>query len=331
MNTLQEPFLNFDVNSSLSFEDQSTIFCSLVALVKAEYSFDYALQEKTVTFLKSLKPEWNKQVASKLVTDLVPSSAGSPSGFIDSVLTLLLTPHSILRAATLSLLRKTINFSSTEIRCRLVESDLVSNVLATIQPHTLSISGNEEMLDNLVNIIAYSVDLAFHVGMLGITTAIGQYNHREIIFQKVVLPSSTLVRFLISNRYILKGELFDSLVFLLRIFIRICPFHHPTLEFVLASPIAMAFSSCLSFTEDCQLLNNTLIRINYLMPEWKKEGAEVVQSGKRMMQALFSEGFEDALEQMLLHIKNGYHGLSLVLYCRFFSQRLGSNVYDTED
>ncbi|KAK2958878.1 hypothetical protein BLNAU_6127 [Blattamonas nauphoetae] len=45
---LHEPFLSFVPNSELSFEDKSTVFCSLVALVKEDYPFDDALQDKAV-------------------------------------------------------------------------------------------------------------------------------------------------------------------------------------------------------------------------------------------------------------------------------------------
>ncbi|KAK2944198.1 hypothetical protein BLNAU_20867 [Blattamonas nauphoetae] len=42
--------------------------------------------------------------------------------------------------------------------------------------------------------------------------------------------------------------------------------------------------------------------------EWKTEGPEVAQSGKLMLQALISEGYEDTLEQKLLNNKNGHFG-----------------------
>ncbi|KAK2960945.1 hypothetical protein BLNAU_4032 [Blattamonas nauphoetae] len=40
INPLREPFLYFAENTELSFEDKSTIYNSLVALVKEEYPFD---------------------------------------------------------------------------------------------------------------------------------------------------------------------------------------------------------------------------------------------------------------------------------------------------
>ncbi|KAK2961672.1 hypothetical protein BLNAU_3470 [Blattamonas nauphoetae] len=283
----QEPFLNFDLKSKLSFEDKSVIYSSLVALVKAEYPLNNALEDKAAQFLKSLEPKWrDEQFANRLVADLVPSSAGSRSSFVESILTLLSSPHSIMVAATLSFLQETTTGSSLTIRCRLVESDLISNVLATVQPHTLPISGNEEIFDDLIWIIRYCLQLALppFVRKLGITAAVDTFNHLNMIFQKVVLPSSQCVSLLISNRYVLKGDLLDSFMSLLVRFIDIGPFHRPTLEFVLTSPIVMAFSSCLSFVEDDGDLWSILITIDQSLSDWKKEGAEVTQSGKRMIQ-----------------------------------------------
>ncbi|KAK2960138.1 hypothetical protein BLNAU_5021 [Blattamonas nauphoetae] len=317
------------MNSELSFEDKSTIYQSLVALVKAEYPFDDALQDRAVQILKNLTPMAYEPVYSaKLVTNLVPSSAGSPSGFVESILTLLSSPHSRVVVAALSFLHQTTLRSSNSIRYRLVESDLISHMLVILHPHTLSISGNETMLNKLVWNIILSLRLAtrYYVGKLNITTALETHNHHEMIFQKVILPSSQFLTSLISNRNMLNGELCDSFMKLLTTHLHIGPFHLPTLEFVLASTILMAFSSCLSFIEDDHDIWSILIKIDGLLYDWKNEGPEVAQSGKQILQALFSEGFEDIVEQMLKHEKSGDNGSRLVEASHSISKLLGSNV-----
>ncbi|KAK2942173.1 hypothetical protein BLNAU_22900 [Blattamonas nauphoetae] len=329
-----EPFLHFDPNSDLSFKDQSTIYNSLVSLVKESYHFDNALQERAAQFLKGLEPMWgDEDDTAKLVRDLVPSSDGSPSGFVESILTLLSSPHSTVVAAALSFLRKTTSHSPMKIRLHLVESDLITKLLTTVRPHTLQISGNEEIFDELLGIIDRFVDLASTSSLSerGITVAVEAFDHREMIFQKVVIPSSQFVTFLISNRHILNGDLLESFMFLLAKFIKIGPFHRTTLEFILASPIVMAFSNCLSFVEDESYLWSILMDINRSLYEWKREGPEVSQSGKLMLQALFSEGFADTLEQMLKHDKSDGNGEWVVNECHSISKLLGSNVELTEN
>ncbi|KAK2943436.1 hypothetical protein BLNAU_21619 [Blattamonas nauphoetae] len=284
------------------------IYNSLNALVKAEYPFDDALQDRAAQFLKSLEPKGDqKEPANKLITELVPSSAGSTSGFIDSVVTLLSSPHSTVVAAALSFLHKTTNAVSPAIRCCLVESDLIGKVLETIQPHTLPISENEVLMGSLLGIIIDCIKLAFrsNLGVLGVTKAVNKSNHREMNFQKVVLPSSQFLTFLISNRHILNTDLSHSFMSLLRLLLHIGPFNRPILEFILASPIVMANSSCLSFVEHDQTLWFSIGITNRSLKMWKENGPEVAQSAKRMRQALFSEGFEDTLEQMMKHEKSG--------------------------
>ncbi|KAK2955692.1 hypothetical protein BLNAU_9382 [Blattamonas nauphoetae] len=173
MNTLLISLLTFDAKTLLSFEDKSTIYCSLVALVKADYPFDQALQDAAVKFLKKLEPKWYEQdIPQKLVTDLVPNSNGSHSGFIDSILTLLSSPHSTVVSAALSFLYKTFVHSSFRMRCCLLESDLLVNLLATLQPRTLSIFGNEMFIVPLVRIIINGIHLVrpFSLILLNITT-----------------------------------------------------------------------------------------------------------------------------------------------------------------
>ncbi|KAK2961675.1 hypothetical protein BLNAU_3473 [Blattamonas nauphoetae] len=329
VNYFQEPFLYFDEHTKLSFEDKSVIYCSLVSLVKAEYPFDNILQNRAVNFLKNLEPESNnKEEADKLFADLVPSSAGSPSGVVESILTLLSSPHSTMVAAALSFLIESTASSSPLVQSRLVESDLITKVLAAIQPHHLPIAENERVLHILIWTVYNCLTLTPPSSLIerDITDAADQYNHREMIFQKALIPSSQFVSSLISNRTHLKGDLFFAFMTLLRMLIRICPFHRPTLEFVLASPIALTFMSCLSFAEKDSDLSGILFDINRSLADWKYQSREVVQLANQMMQALFSEDFEDTIEQMMKHEKSGSFPVSVDKCCYSISKLLGSNV-----
>ncbi|KAK2946294.1 hypothetical protein BLNAU_18815 [Blattamonas nauphoetae] len=301
---LQEPFLIFAVNSELSSNDPSAIFCSLVALVKAEFPFNKPLQNKAVQFLRHLTPlPSHGDATEQLVSVLVPSSIQSPSSFfLESILTLLSSPHSTVVSEALSLIHQTTKLSYSSTQLHLVESDFIANIFAIVQPQTLPISENETMLKSLVNILIYSLDLAFPstLRILEITAAVEKYNHHNMILQKVVIPSSQFLKFLIKNRYMLNGDLV-YLMNILGVFLEIGPFSTPILEYVLASPIVMAFSSCLSlFEEHDQKWATYCVIINFLK-NWKKARPEVVKSGKRIVQALFSEGFENTLEQLLFH------------------------------
>ncbi|KAK2961678.1 hypothetical protein BLNAU_3476 [Blattamonas nauphoetae] len=328
----QESFLNFDLKSNLSFEDKSTIYCSLITLVKARHPLDRYLQDRAAHFLKNLQPHGDLEeiqyFTDKIVYDHDPDSVGSPPDFIASIVTLISSPYSAVTAAALSFLKDTTFYSSPPVQSDLMESDLISNVLTTVQPHTLPISGNEKIINILIGIVVKCLNLADPscFQYLGITAAIDTFNHREMIFQKVVISSSQFVTFLISNRYILNEDLLDSFFTLLRMLIRICPFHRPTLEYVLASPIVMAFSSCLSFVEKTYCLLTALGNFNQSLSFWMRGSAEVAQSATRMIEALFSEGFEDTIEQMMKNEKSGSFPVSVDKCCYSISKLLGSNV-----
>ncbi|KAK2951218.1 hypothetical protein BLNAU_13834 [Blattamonas nauphoetae] len=310
----EEPFLKFDPNSLLSFEDKSRVYCSLVALVKEGFPFDNTLQYRAALFLGSLRPKWDEDelFVTKLVTDLVPSSPDSPSGFVESIVTLFSSRHSTLKFAALTFLLAVTKESSPQILYRLVGADLVANMFETVRPHTLPISRNEPMMTYLVRVIKCFLALAepFTLRRIGITSAVDEHSHREMIFQKVVLPSSHFLAFLTSNQPLLSEHFSSSFMDALCQIIGIGPFHSPTLEFVLASPVVMAFSSCLSFVEDQTQIRSALGNLTYFLEEWTNKSPEMMECGKRMMQALFSENLEDALEQMMRSRKSGALAIS---------------------
>ncbi|KAK2960123.1 hypothetical protein BLNAU_5006 [Blattamonas nauphoetae] len=95
-----------------------------------------------------------------LVRDLVASSAGSPTDFVPSIVIVLSSPHSSVVAAALSFLNRTNQCVSPEIRLRLMESGLISDLLRIVQPYTLQISGNEIRLKSIIEIITTDISLA---------------------------------------------------------------------------------------------------------------------------------------------------------------------------
>ncbi|KAK2950935.1 hypothetical protein BLNAU_14125 [Blattamonas nauphoetae] len=205
---------------------------------------------------------------------------------------------------------------------------MITSVLAILQPLTLPISGNETILDSLIRIIVSYVNISLPECLreLGLTTAVDTNNHREMIFQKVVIPSSPFLNFLISNRNSLTGLLFHSFMNLLSILLRIGPFHLPTLEFVFASQLVITISNHLTSIEAEFLRSKAIRDISYSLDEWQAQCTEVRQSGKRMIQALILEGLEDALEENIKNDKGGAFGLSVVLNTFSIFKVLGGNA-----
>ncbi|KAK2944517.1 putative Carbon catabolite-derepressing protein kinase [Blattamonas nauphoetae] len=202
ISTLMKTVLNYNSSSKMTSTDESTIFNSLVALVKQGYRFDSALQDRAV-----------HPLAEALTTDLVPSSNKSPSGFVESIVTLLTSPNSPVFAETLKFLFETTEEIRTGIGYRFVASDLIAQVFTAVKPQTRPTSGNEAIHYRLVKIINNVVIIADPDWFRHIPTGpVDKSNHNEVIFQRAVIPSSQYVTFLISNRYILTGNLIDSFV-----------------------------------------------------------------------------------------------------------------------
>ncbi|KAK2956630.1 hypothetical protein BLNAU_8471 [Blattamonas nauphoetae] len=327
-------FLNLDSNSHLSFEDKSTLYCSLVSLVQSNHIFDEALQDKTVKFLENLKPGRTAlQLANQIISKLVPSPDTTQSRFIDSIYILVSSPHTKIVSAALAFLEGSFMSSSKRYKTQVFDVDFVPRILSIIQPHTLTVSGNENLFCSLNHILSSSINLAHSRCMdtFGITEPPTLHNRREIIFQRHIQPLSQYLSFLCSNRYFFATvESSGGMQSLLGRVLQISPFHHPTLEFVLASPIVMTIPSFLSFVEHSGALWNILADILYLMCEWKKHSTEVAQSGKRMIRALLSDGMEDTLEQLLLSNQNCDFSGGVVLNCVFVLRLLGWNKKSTE-
>ncbi|KAK2958951.1 hypothetical protein BLNAU_6200 [Blattamonas nauphoetae] len=62
------------------------------------------------------------------------------------------------------------------------------------------------------------------------------------------------------------------------------------------------------------------------MKKWKEQDPEVAQSGKKMIQALISEGFEDTLEQKFIRNFVDIENYYIIKTCLSISRLLGSNV-----
>ncbi|KAK2954021.1 hypothetical protein BLNAU_10984 [Blattamonas nauphoetae] len=269
---------------------------------------------------------WNRRRA--IVADVVVDVDGSPDGFVESILTLLSSPHLSVVAPALSLLRILLSESPRVNLFYLLSSGLINKSFIIVRPHTLPISGNETIINDfiilLINTTHYASPYSIH--SLDFAAEANIWYEREIIFQKVVLPSYQFVIFLISNRYILDGDLFSNFMDLLGRFKIICPFNRPTLEFLLASPIVIVLSSCHSFVEDKFVNGYILEAFQISLKIWNEHGRAVTQSGKRMIRSLIHEGFEDTFDQKLMNNPHDEDYYDIVEECVSILKLQGANV-----
>ncbi|KAK2959072.1 hypothetical protein BLNAU_5867 [Blattamonas nauphoetae] len=286
----------------LSFEDESQLFNSLVSLIKAQYPFDDALQDNIVYFLTRLEYHLGgSKSRSHYLTYLVPDGKGTSSGFIDSMITLLSSPHTKIVAAALSYSTHIFYGLSPSIRLRFLNNYSLSSFITLIHPHSLPIAAHSALHNDAVHFIEVCLALA-NPGSYSssFTSVVEQHNCSELIFHKVLVPSSQYLHYLCQNRHILSGDLLNYFVLLLGRLRLIGPYHIPTLQFVLSPQINLTNHSFLLTVENESVHTNYLAYIRYSLEERGVKYPEMVaRSRKQIRQALMAGGFEDRFEQAL--------------------------------
>ncbi|KAK2941928.1 hypothetical protein BLNAU_23164 [Blattamonas nauphoetae] len=320
----EETIQKFDPNSELTFS-------TLVTLVENGYVFDDALQDKAVDLMKGLEKDLTaeKSLAEKLFAALVPSSTASLYGFGDSICILLSCPYPKIVGAAMSDVSLTFVEWSQHNRMRLVKTDLVSKILSALRPHLLPIWGNEQVFQDLIWVLNFSLELG-HPDYLEenkITRSSDMHNHYAFIFEKVLQPSSEYLVFLCQNRSRFTSEnTFTSIVNIMAQIVTTSPFHAPALDFVLESPITFAVPSLLSSSDWETTQLGFVITNDTSLPLWKKHSRKVVESGKQIFGSLFSEGYGDTLEQMMLKVADSQFGGMTVEHSLSIARQLGGNV-----
>ncbi|KAK2962921.1 hypothetical protein BLNAU_1944 [Blattamonas nauphoetae] len=254
---------------------------------------------------------------------------GSLSGFTDSVCILLSSPRPNIVLSTLSFLKVIVIYSSEAHKMRFVQTGIVPRIIPILQSDPIPFWGLNRFIDSLTWILIQFARLAglYALHFLKIADPSTQHRHRELILQRVILPSSPYITFLCQDRSLFDDESRSCTIMeILGLLVTICFFHIPTLEFVLDSPIVMRIHDYLSFIDNDLPTYHVLNLVEDSFENWKEEGPEVIQSGKQTIHALLSEGFETTLEQMMFQKNEQFPGDSIVRNCHKIIQYLGANV-----
>ncbi|KAK2955475.1 hypothetical protein BLNAU_9522 [Blattamonas nauphoetae] len=309
------PFLNWDDDDIVSAHEQAVIFLSLSATVKVQPAPDDSLKTKVVNFLESVDTD-DEEAADTFLSRIASFSDQSMSDFVQSIVTLLSTSSEAIAAATMAMLHRLLQNCSDEILFALVKADLISQLIVTLDPQSVSLSDCEDMHTCLIDIITKSFRLAapHSLATLRIEDGYERPFVYETIFQKVLSPSEKYVYHLYTNRYsIVDGDQSAQLMCLLGRLLRISPYHQPTMDTVLVLPVVLAIPSCLSFFE---VENSIWCFLNIFVTskwEWHKV-FEMHQKWKKVHPILRLEGIEDVMEEKLQNDQNsdGFYGPTIV-------------------
>ncbi|KAK2964008.1 hypothetical protein BLNAU_1089 [Blattamonas nauphoetae] len=300
--------------------------------MKLQPALDDSLEERAVKFLTSLDPE-DEDSTEALLSHFASFAKNSLTDFIQSIVVLLSTPNLNITAAVMEILENVFFRCSAQIRLALVKADLIPQIINTLNPQSLSFTEAVDIHINIMNVIRDSVRLLTPavLTLLGIEDHDAQQAVHETIFQQVLVPSKNYIWHVCVHRFsIIDGYQSSEFMVLLAQILRICPYHQPTMEFVLYMPVFLTIPSCLSFFETDFSIYPVMSYLEGAQQEWKKKGGEVRQIGKKIHRMLRMEGFEDVMEDKLQNNVKIFNGRAIIAFSIEWNNLLGMNLPEEE-
>ncbi|KAK2954247.1 hypothetical protein BLNAU_10746 [Blattamonas nauphoetae] len=158
-------FLNWSEEHVLKSEqEKANVFQSLVATMKVLPALDGNLEVKAMKILESMKPK-NQASADAFLSSFSSSSDDSSTNFIQSIVVLISSPNMTITTAAMKMLDALITFCSGQVQLNLVKADLISQIIITLNPQSLSLIEAEDIHINLTRIIWLSLWPATPAGL----------------------------------------------------------------------------------------------------------------------------------------------------------------------
>ncbi|KAK2943658.1 hypothetical protein BLNAU_21406 [Blattamonas nauphoetae] len=326
------PFMNWQNNHVKSIHEKAVIYRSLVATVKFQPALDASLEAKAVRFLKNVVT-LDDESADAFLFSLGRTSDESLTNFIHSIVVLLSSPSHVITTVAMKMVDSLFIFSSESIQFTLVKADLIPQLINTLNPHSLSFAEAVDIHTCLISRLAEAVwcSTPFGLANLEIEDYDEQKDVRETVFQQVLAPSEKYIRHLCVNRFsIIDGDQSKHFLTLLAQILQTCPYHQPTMDFVLYMPLYLAIPSCLTFFEKEYQIWSFLDDMVDGQREWNNQSDEEQQTWETIERMLRMEGIEDMIEEKLQNDRNGFYGGWLGAKSIEWSNLLGMNLSQLE-
>ncbi|KAK2957447.1 hypothetical protein BLNAU_7603 [Blattamonas nauphoetae] len=325
-------FLNWNEEKLGSEDEKTGIFRSLVATVKSQPNLDVSLEAKAVKCLKSLDPN-TRISANDFLIGLGTTTVNSSRIFVEYITVLLSSTSLVIATAAMEVVKNLILRCSMKIHFGLIKADLIPQLVTTLNQYSLSFTDAVDIHYCLTNIIFNSVYLSTPNGLDQLRIEDGS-EHQTVcktVLTQVVAPSEKYIWHLCVNRFsIVDGLLSLNFLRLLAQLLRICPYHQPTMDFVLHMPVVLTIPSCLTFFEFDRTIWNILILMNDTQWECNESRGECRQMWKIVLRMLRMEGIKDVIEEKLRNDKNGTQGGQIVDKSIKWNRLLGMNIPEQE-
>ncbi|KAK2963957.1 hypothetical protein BLNAU_1034 [Blattamonas nauphoetae] len=322
------PFLNWNENQYYPESENVVVFRSLVRTLELQPALDESLEAKVVKVLESVDP-MTRTFADLFFNHYRRTADESLKDFVQSIVVLLSSANRVIIAAAMKMLDSLLTYCSDQDRLSLATADLIPQIITTINPLSLSLSDCEYIRTYLISSIFYLLWLATPDGLrkLGIQDGNEQQTVHETVLKQVMVPSEKYICHLCVNRFsIIDSEQSKYFLALLARLTQICPYHQPTMKFVLHMPIVLTIPSCLTFFETENSIWTFLFVLINSKEGRTQQGINIRRSKTAVFRCLRMEGIEDVMEEKLLNEKETSLGKNIVNNSIKLSNWLGMDV-----
>ncbi|KAK2946962.1 hypothetical protein BLNAU_18120 [Blattamonas nauphoetae] len=321
-------FMNWRENRRDSEKEKAIIFRSLVARVKLQPALDASLETKAIKCLESVGPQGTVST-DDFLNSHASNSAESLSNFVHSIVVLISSPNQTITTKTMKMLDGVIWKCSPKVRLALVQADLIPQIIATLNPLSLSLTDVFDFHINLIHTITHFLWLSTpdSLNFLEIEDRDEQQAVQETVLKQIVVPSEKYISHLCSNRFSIIDRLQNNyLMDLLTRLLEIPSSYQPTLDFVLRMPVILTIPSCLTYYDFDYSSWTFLYHMNFAQQGWNTKGGETRQMWKNVRRMLRMEGIEDVIEEKLRNDKNSFFGREIVVKSIGWNNLQGMNL-----
>ncbi|KAK2956936.1 hypothetical protein BLNAU_8011 [Blattamonas nauphoetae] len=292
------PFLNWREDSRDSIHSKAVIFRSLVATLKSHPALDVSLEAKAVEFLQDEEPQ-SQSSADAFLGSFESSSGDSSTSFVQCIAVLISSGSQAITTTAMKMLSNLIWLCSDDNLLLLVKADLISELVITLNPQSLSFTEAVDIHTYLISTITYPLRLTTPEVLTSLTYQDDNEQQAACgtILKQVLAPSEKYIWHLCVNRYsIIDDDMSENFLLLLARLLQICPSYQQTMDFVLHLPVLLTIPSCLAFFEKDESIRYCLLSMIDNQREWNKKGGEQRQMWKTVHRMLRLEGIEDVIE-----------------------------------
>ncbi|KAK2955223.1 hypothetical protein BLNAU_9775 [Blattamonas nauphoetae] len=199
----------------------------------------------------------------------------------------------------------------SKTRLSLVTADLIPQLITSLDPLSLSFIEGKDIHLPLMGIFASMFKLAIPAELkdLDLDSPLGQQNINEIVLKHVLIPSEGFIRYFYANRYSIEDNINTyNILFMHYRLIKICANYQPIVDFVLALPVSLTFTSLMSFLEKdttiCQFLEGIV--------DAQKATIDIDDPSRQpytsILRSLRMDGLEDVVNQLTVTLLDDYYG-----------------------